>query len=178
MTPSSGDKSPLLYSFKTEEEPCVRQLVLAVRALLRRPELPAQDVVIAGILLRSLERLPLVTTGIGIALQVGQNLEDGSSGYYALTIDEEFVSFSSGEVIYSPAVGSDHESRDIIEIGVGWREGDADYIELEDWAAAFRYFAEKPDGSIHFDDYAESEVDWHDERKGDYYWQQLESDFA
>ena len=116
---------------------------------------------LTGIVLRALERLPLVTDGIGIALTLSQRSDDGSSGYYSLTIDEESVTVSTGEVIYSPAIGGDRESRDIVTIGIGWREGDADFIEIEDWIAVCSAYAEEPHTTIDFDDYAESEVDWH-----------------
>jgi ankyrin repeat protein len=177
--PGEPGSAPVLYALKPEEEAFVGLLSNAVRTLLANPSISARDVHLCGIMLRALERLPLVTEGVGLSLSlISRSSADGNSWYMEVALDEESFRLSEGETYYLPETGSDHESRMIAEIGVGWREDEADHVDLEEWASTFAGRAADPAIEIDIEDFGNSEVDWHDDTTGEDYWGDLESDYS
>jgi hypothetical protein len=171
------NEEPALYSFKTEESGLVPLFCKAVRALLARPSLPAREVHLCAVLLRAFERLPLITEGIGISLSLTYRVSADRSWYREIAVRADSVELSEGAISYSPDVGSDCENRTLIEIGVGWREENADLVALEDWLAGFANEAADPEIEVSFDDFGESQLDWSDDIDGADYWEGLESDY-
>jgi hypothetical protein len=172
------NKGPALYSFKTEESRLVPLLCKAVRALLSRPTLPAREVHLCAVLLRTVERFPLVTDGVGLSLSLVYRGDGGNSSYMDATVRDGSFELSEGASYYSPDVGSDHENRTVIEIGVGWREGNVDLVELEDWIVAFAEQAANPEIEVSFEDFGDRDPNWHDDSDGEEYWEHLDSDYA
>jgi hypothetical protein len=170
---------PQLYSFKMEEQQLIEQLICVLRVLLKRADLTAKDVYCTSMMLRALERMPLVTKGIGITLSCINHVGDGSWGVQSLTIDEEYIQFTTGESIYTPGpIGGEFQSVDELEVGIGWRTGPADLWDLVEWVADLYNRAEEPTIEVCFDDFAESQIDWYDDTDGSALWETLDSDYA
>ena len=171
-----GNKNVEIYSFKMEEEEFSTKCTEVVRALLCRTDLTAYSIHLFAITLRALERLPLVTPGVGIDITLGQTYGDQGRDFQRFKIDDESILLSTGELLYA-SYGSDYSSSNLIEIGVGWRTGDAEGFEIEDWFSAFLDRANSYETKVNIDDFAGSEIDWNDETDSRPYWEQLDSDY-
>ena len=133
-----------------------------------------------------MERLPLVTPGVGVELSLINRVSDGGWGYLSVNVSEESVEFTTGESIPSP-FGNDHASREVVKFGVGWRKEDIDFLELEDWVIEFQNRADDPDQELSLSDHdsevddwydPDSEVDCYDELTREKLWGHLDSDFV
>jgi hypothetical protein len=161
-----------------EEQALVEGLMHALRSLLKRPEMTAQQVYYTSLMLRALERMPFVTQGIGMTLSLINRSPSGNTGYQDLTIDDESIRFTTWEYLYNPDIGGDSQDLDNYEIGVGWRHVSADLTELEDWVAWLQRRAENPDIEVSFEDFADSAIDWYDETDGSALWDTLDSNYT
>lgn len=171
-------KTPKLFSFKMEEREIVDSLLQALQQLRKRSSLSARQVHLCGVLQFALEQLPLVTPGIGLGLTLVQRWDENSD-YQEISIDDECFEISTGETSYDPGVGSDHSSRTLVKIGAGWREGNPDLVQLEDWVAAFADRALDEEQEVSFEDFkGDSNPEWSDETDTAALWENLESDFA
>lgn len=173
----SESNPPVLYSFNTVDRDFVEALIEAFRAVLRRPGLPTRDIHLSAIMLRGLERLPLVTDGIGLTVSLKDTSADGNDWVSMdMTLDDESFRISEFESHNEEGFGRDHFSRELVEIGVGWRGGQVEMTDLGEWIAMFASRAASPAVELSFEDFGESEVNWADETTGDAYWSELDSD--
>ena len=172
------EKELQIYNFKCEEKILIKALINAMRLLLKRVDITSKQIYLTSLVLRALERMPLITPGIGIGLSlINRDISEGNSGYQSLNIDEECVEFSTGENIYSPGIGNDHQTLFKAQVGVGWRTEIADFVELEDWVVDLLNRAKEATIELSFEDYADSTINWYDDTEGDSIWQTLSSDY-
>lgn len=171
---SSSEQNEQLYAFLTEEKDFITGLELAIRCVLSRPQLTPKEIYLCAVVLRALERMPLVTPTVGLCITLSEDQYDGSSGCLSLKIDEESVCLSTGETIYDPLVGSDSKTQDIAEVGVGWR---SEFVTgSARWLAEFTRRAGDSGYKVLFEDFVDSHVDWSDDSTGDRLWQSLDTD--
>jgi hypothetical protein len=178
MSEKLSAKKLKFFSFLRDDEFWVKSLSASIHLLLKRTNLKAHDVYMTAIILRVLERLPLITKNVGIELSLGTDPQKGSHHFKSLIIDDESICLRHTTVIYDPAIGSDIQSSNLIEIGEGWRDSEADHYDIEDWVNQFKNFAEDDSINVSYDDFNESEIDWHDEMNGKNYWPKLDNYYA
>lgn len=176
MSEKESKELPLMYAFGSGEKPFANLLAKSLRAVLTRPDLPAQMVGQIAMLLKACERLPLITPTVGMRITLTQRETGGGSHYQSMKFDEESISIDSGNTYYDPAVGGDHESRTLLEIGDTWREAECGWGDVKSWISSFMALASAPETEVHIEDFAESEVDWNDETTGDSFWALIKDD--
>jgi hypothetical protein len=167
---------PELYSFKSEERGVVAILVDAVRRILKRPDLEPFAVHMCGVAIHALQRLPLVTAGVGFSLNLVYRYENGNMDGLEMRIDSDEIDLGNFGSVYTEGAGSDSYSGSVLRVAVGGREANADYEGIEEWAATFRQCADGHD--VSFEDFGDSAPDWFNNTDAEPYWDQLESDFA
>lgn len=110
------------FSFLVEDQHVVSHLTDTVRSLLQRPELPPRTISGIGYFLFSLERLPLPTEGICATLSLDYEFNREKT-WISIQFDDDRFLLEKGFHTFDPGVGGDTHSEIILEVGMGYREG-------------------------------------------------------
>ena len=131
--------------FKSEDEHIRDQLLLACRAILRRPELAPSQIVAIGGFIWILQQLPFFQEepSGGIALVTYSNETDWSA--YDLTINEDGLTLETMES-YNSSHGTEHESQTYFKVSGDWREIRGDSVD--EWLLTFQERAQDPEASL------------------------------
>ena len=112
-----------LFGFLIEDRQIVERLIDAVRFLLQRPGLKPESIASMGPFIFALERLPLTTPGLTASLSLRYEL-NRESDWVSIEISDDRFALDKGFHTYDPRVGGDTHSEIILEVGLGWRDGD------------------------------------------------------
>lgn len=134
-----------LFGFLIEDQQVVERLVDAVRSLLQRPELSPRTIASLGPLIFALERLPLPTPGLCATLTLRYEL-NRESDWVSIDISDDRIALDKGFHTYDPGVGGDTHSEIILEVGLGWRDGDT--FQAMEFADYFAQCAEDPSRDV------------------------------
>ena len=163
-----------LFGFLIEDQQVVEQLIVVVRSLLQRPGLSPQSIAEIGVFLFALERLPMPTPGICATLSLDYEF-NRERDWVSIDISDDRIAFDKGFYTYEPGIGGDTHSEIILEVGLGWRDGDT--FQAMEFAEAFAQRAEdtsrKVSITIHSD---EPFTDW-DLESDPHAWGRLDSNF-
>ncbi len=117
------------FSFLREDRFLFANLQKKIREFIGVSKLPGYAVHQLGTILNILERFPISENWYSATVST----PDGGHGTYSISIEGDTIRFSRTYIEQSD-YGSDYESSDIYEVGVGWREVD-DYSEVRDFIA-------------------------------------------
>jgi hypothetical protein len=175
---SESDQDPEteeeLFSFLIEDQQVVSNLIAAVRSLLQRPELPPQTISEIGVFLFALERLPAPTPGICATLSLDYEL-NREKDWISIQFESDCFRLNKGFYTYEPGVGGDTHSEIILEVGIGWRDGDT--FEAVEFAESFASCAEDACREVNIEQNADEPFnDWDLESDPDA-WGRLDSDY-
>jgi hypothetical protein len=151
-----AEKGEDLFSFLIEDQHVVAQLIAAVRSLLQRPELSPQTIAGIGVFLFALERLPIPTPGICATLSLDYELNQ-ERDWISIEFENDRFLLGKGLHTYDPGVGGDTHSEIILEVGLGYREGDT--FEAVSFAESFASCAEDACREVSIDQNADEPFD-------------------
>ena len=163
-----------LFGFLIDDQQVVERLVDAVRSLLQRPGLSPQTIASLGPVIFALERLPLATPRLYATLTLLYEV-NREGNWVSIDISDDRIALDKGFHTYEPGIGGDTHSEIILEVGLGWRDGDT--FQAMEFAELFTQCAidssRRVDVTIHSD---EPFNDWNlesDPRA----WDRLDSDY-
>ena len=124
-----------------------------------------------------LERLPRITSGIGIELSLtahqGENWTSQS-----VHLDEETFFLDTAESIYDPAIGSDYSSWRAFEVDAWGNRSDTDYLSLVAWFEGFAMRLADPEIRLEIDNFGDAlDLEWEEETPLPDLWNELETEF-
>lgn len=141
------------------DRPFIDALAKAVRRLVRRAEITAEQLHHLAVLLHGLERLPAATPGLDVTLSLVYE-RGGEMSYKAIDLDAQTFELSAGGSVYDPSVGSDSYGDDVFMVETsGYRDGDD--LAIVEWLMGFK--ERTADATIRLDLDEACEVDWSDE---------------
>lgn len=134
-----------LFGFLIEDQQVIERLVDAVRSLLQRPGLSPQAIASIGPVIFAMERLPLPTPGLSATLTLKYEL-NRESDWVSIDLSDDRIAFDKGFHTYEPGIGGDTHSEIILEVGLGWRDGDT--FQAMEFAEYFAQCAEDPSRDV------------------------------
>ena len=163
------------YGFFIEDMMLVGSLTSTVRRLLSRPELTPRQITQLGVFLYAVERLPMVTEGVSMALRLIYRMNQEHT-YKQVRIDQDSFQLDAGGYVYDPAVGGDSFGEVVFEASVG--EGrDGDPFQAMEFMEAFSGAAADSGYQVVVEDDTDEAFDqWEQDMPADP-WEGLESDY-
>lgn len=162
------------FGFLIEDQQVVERLVDAARSLLQRPGLSPQNIAGLGPVIFALERLPLPTRGFCATLTLRYEL-NRESDWVSIDISDDRIALDKGFHTYDPAVGGDTHSEIILEVGLGWRDGNT--FQAMEFAEFFAQCAGDPSRDVSITIHSDEPFsDWDLEPDPDA-WDRLDSDY-
>ena len=162
--------------FFAEDERIRDQLLLACRAVLRRPDLPPGQIAAIGGFIWLLQQLPSSHAEPSGRLALVTKTSETEWSSFDLCIDgeclklETLASFDSGH-------GSDHESRLWLQVSATWREQPVEDDSIDEWLSSFLQCADDPDVEVSIDYFAPKDGDLLDVPTPAFNWATLESQY-
>lgn len=149
--PSENDNTDTEVEFPMDEVDVAYLHEFATILRDRVQKMNPREMLTASTLIFALERLPHMTPGVDISLDLGFYDPEGGSSWVDLEITEDELRLGSGMHTYTPDVGGDTESRTDFESQSGgtWYEGDT-YSWIEQ---AWGYAAEGKISVVNNSDY-------------------------
>lgn len=133
--------------FAYGEMALIEQVSSAVRAILTRPDLPAGDVMLLGMALVGLDRLPRRTSGLGVSICLTRGMESRTLSLSVALLESEFRIEACG---VDGVPDGDGWSDTLFEVGATYRQCAGDYrrMGLRDWLSLLRGAASHPDWEL------------------------------
>ena len=147
-----SDDEEELFGFLIEDRHVVAKLIEEVRSLLQRPELSPQTISGIGVFLFGLERLPIPTPGICSTLSLYYEL-NREKDWISIQFENDRFLLEKGFRTYEPGVGGDTHSEIILEVGIGYREGNT--FQAMAFAESFASCAEDACREVNFEQNAD-----------------------
>lgn len=173
----AGDVDPYegKYGFYLEDQHMLEGLAPTVRTLLSRPSLEPQQIAELAAFLYAVERLPMVTEGISMALRLAYRA-GGECSYREVRIDQDSVRLSGGGYVETPGVGGDSYGETVFEVSAGGgREGSL--FQASECMAVFLESAGDESICVEIDeDFGEPFTQW-DQEMPTNPWEGMESEY-
>lgn len=168
---SNQDISDVLYQFELEDGCYIQLVIKAVRALLHREDLTANQVHSIAKMLLGLERLPLQTPGLFIRIELSEKFGGEVMSYGVSLSDSEFRTDSGGYV--NGPMGSDSISGPTLEVGQCFRSCHLLNINDLTWPHHFTELGAHAELRIE-DDSDDAILDW-EHPNGSIFWNWIDS---
>jgi hypothetical protein len=163
-----------LFSFLIEHQQVVSRLIESVRSLLQRPELSPQIISEIGVFLFGLERLPTPTPGICSTLSLDFQL-NREKDWISIQFESDRFRLNKGFYTYEPGVGGDTNSEIILEVGIGYRDGDT--FEAMAFAESFASCAEDESRTVNIEQNSDEPFSEWELETDPNAWGRLDSDY-
>ncbi len=163
------------YGFFMEDMSLVEALATALRGLLTRDDLTPRQITELGVFLYAVERLPMITEGISMALMLKLVVNE-ESNYKQVRIDGESFCVEQGGYVYDPAAGGDSFGAVIFEVSTGGgREGEL--FEAVQFMDSFAAVAGDADYKVFLENDLDEAFDQWDQPLPADPWEGLETDY-
>lgn len=160
---------PNCYAFNCEDTYPVSQLIDGIRDVMARPEVTEVALEQLKVFLFAMERLPLVTPGVRMAL--GLRLDQGGeSDWIEIRMEDEILTLGRGSWVDGDADTETH-----FEVGLDYRDGDA--FQASNFALSFISCAEDVCREVIIEDTSDEPFTGWELQKDKSRWSQLPSSF-
>jgi hypothetical protein len=163
------------YGFFLEDMSMVIPLAATIRGLLAREDLTPRQISELGVFLYAVERLPMVTEGISMALMLKLTVNN-ERNYQEVRLDEESFRLEEGGYVYDPAVGGDSFGTVIFEVSKGGGR-DGEPFEAVEFMESFAAVAGDTDYKVILENDKDDAFDQWDQPMPADPWEGLDTDY-